>query len=49
MLLDLVLWSFMIVFALLALGLAWQQTAAVVQQPRTNRHPDPATHGEHRT
>lgn len=49
MLLDLVLWSFIIVFAPLAVGLAWQQSAAFVQQSRTNRHPDPATHGEHRT
>ena len=31
MLLDLVLWSFIIVLVPLALGLAWQQTAAVVQ------------------
>ena len=31
MLLDLVLWSFMIVLAPLALSLAWQQTAAIVQ------------------
>jgi hypothetical protein len=31
MLLDLVLWSFMIVIAPLALSLAWQQTAAIVQ------------------
>jgi hypothetical protein len=31
MLLDLVLWSFTIVFVPPALGLAWQQTASIVQ------------------